>query len=203
MTLNAALSSDPNGTTPTYQWRQVAGPVVTLSNTSAAQPTFTAPTVAVATRLSFELKTLDALGASLPDAVSVFVGAPAGVGSNQAPFGTATASSAWSSQPASRAIDGVPDGWPGDYTKEWSSQNGRANSWIQVNWTGNRTVNKVVLYDRPNANDQAVAGTLTFSSGSSVARRRVAQHGRPAGRELHRAQRELGSLHRHPSQRSH
>ena len=30
------------------------------------------------------------------------------------------------------------------------------------------TLNRVVLYDRPNANDQITAGTLTFSDGTTV-----------------------------------
>src|SRR5262249_9013462 len=43
VTLSAAGSSDPEGQTLTYTWAQTAGPAVTLSNTHAVSPTFTAP----------------------------------------------------------------------------------------------------------------------------------------------------------------
>src|SRR3989475_7335835 len=43
--LNGAGSFDPDGTTLTYSWTQTAGPIVTLSNSNTATPTFTAPIV--------------------------------------------------------------------------------------------------------------------------------------------------------------
>ena len=33
-------------------------------------------------------------------------------------------------QLATKAVDGVADGWPGDYTKEWATKGGKAGSWI-------------------------------------------------------------------------
>jgi hypothetical protein len=84
---------------------------------------------------------------------------------------TATASSqdVSNSQTANKAIDGVIDGWPGDYTKEWATVGGGAGSWLKLTWTSAQTITKVVLYDRPNLNDQVTGGTLTFSDGSTVA----------------------------------
>ena len=61
VTLNGAASSDPDGHTPlSYGWRQSGGPAVTLSNGSAALPTFTAP--AAPTSLAFTLAVTDARG---------------------------------------------------------------------------------------------------------------------------------------------
>jgi WD40 repeat protein len=43
VTLTGAGSSDQDGNTLTYQWTQIEGPKVTLSSSTAASPTFTAP----------------------------------------------------------------------------------------------------------------------------------------------------------------
>ena len=73
VTLSGAASSDPDGTIASYAWTQTAGPAVTLS-TSGSNATFTAPTVAVNTVLTFQLIVTDNLGAqSVPDTVNVTV----------------------------------------------------------------------------------------------------------------------------------
>ena len=68
-----------------------------------------------------------------------------------------------------KAIDGVADGYPGDYSREWATQGGKAASWLQLTWTAPVTIGSVVLFDRPNTDDQVTGGTLTFSDGSTVA----------------------------------
>jgi hypothetical protein len=163
--LDGSGSSDPNGDALTYQWSQIAGPTVTLSSTSAAQPTFTAP--ASPTTLTFQLIVNDGQQNSTPASVTITVVN----NTNLALSATATASSESSAygQTANKAIDGVIDGWPGDYTKEWATNGGRAGSWLKLTWTSPQTVNKVVLYDRPNPNDQITAGNIQFSDGSSIA----------------------------------
>jgi hypothetical protein len=65
VTLNGTASSDANGTIASYAWTQTAGtPAVTLTNSTAAQPTFPAPTVATATLFTFSLVVTDNLGAA-------------------------------------------------------------------------------------------------------------------------------------------
>ncbi|MEY3758734.1 MAG: hypothetical protein RIR39_225, partial [Pseudomonadota bacterium] len=90
--------------------------------------------------------------------------------SNIAPLASVTASSQNTStnQQAIKAIDGVIDGYPGDYKKEWATINGRAGSWLELNWSTAYLVNQVILYDRPNTNDQMTSATLTFSDGTTV-----------------------------------
>jgi hypothetical protein len=58
--LNGSNSSDQDGTIAAYQWTQTAGTSVTLDDTTAAQPTFTAPNVGVGGEsLTFELAVAD------------------------------------------------------------------------------------------------------------------------------------------------
>jgi hypothetical protein len=89
---------------------------------------------------------------------------------NLALSATATASSdnPADGQTASKAIDGVIDGWPGDYTKEWATNGGGAGSWLKLTWSSPQTVGRIVLYDRPNLDDQVTAGNIQFSDGSSI-----------------------------------
>ncbi len=70
----AGHGSDPEGTPLTYQWRQVSGPAVVLSDARAAAPTFTAPEGLVNTAIVFELSVSDGTTTSL-DSVTVTVAA--------------------------------------------------------------------------------------------------------------------------------
>jgi len=74
ITLDGTNSNDPDeGDSITYQWRQLSGPAVTLSDVTSARPTFTAPTLLVTDdplSLVFELVVTDSLSASSdPDRV--------------------------------------------------------------------------------------------------------------------------------------
>ena len=61
--LDGQGSTDPDGQIQTYQWVQTAGPMVTLSNTSIAQPSFTAPDPGTSgVSLTFELTVTDNSG---------------------------------------------------------------------------------------------------------------------------------------------
>jgi LmbE family N-acetylglucosaminyl deacetylase len=93
-----------------------------------------------------------------------------GTGTNVAPSATITASSQNTAdgQTAVKAVDGAIDGYPGDYTREWATAGGNAGSHINLAFPSPVTLNRVVLYDRPNSDDQITAGTLAFSDGTTV-----------------------------------
>jgi len=67
-----------------------------------------------------------------------------------------------------KAIDGIVDGSPGDYTKEWATNGQLAGAWIKLTWGVPVTTSQVVLYDRPNLTDNVTSGTLSFSDGTTV-----------------------------------
>ncbi|GAA5954834.1 hypothetical protein JCM3765_007787 [Sporobolomyces pararoseus] len=83
---------------------------------------------------------------------------------------SAVASSSSPSQGAPKAINGIINGYKddgtGDWTQEWATANQRVGSWITLTWPGSINVSSVVLYDRPNSNDQITSGTLRFDDGS-------------------------------------
>ncbi|HSB97400.1 MAG TPA: PIG-L family deacetylase, partial [Spongiibacteraceae bacterium] len=169
--LNGSDSAAGSGALLAYHWRQIAGTPVTLTGSSSANPGFTAPLGLVADEvLSFELVVTDGQKNSLPDAVSVTVLADTALSQNLAPAATVSASSQNSAdgQLAIKAVDGVADGYPGDFSREWAASGQTTGAWINLQWPTPVTINKVVLFDRPNANDFITGGTLTFSDGTSV-----------------------------------
>jgi LmbE family N-acetylglucosaminyl deacetylase len=92
-------------------------------------------------------------------------------GSNLAGTATVTASSedVADQQTATKAIDGVADGYPGDYTKEWATAGEGVGAWLQLTWATPVQLNAVVLHDRPNPYDQITGATVTFADGTTVA----------------------------------
>lgn len=118
VTLDGSLSSDPEGTALRYQWTQVGGPSVQLSDDTAVRPSFTAPDVATDTELAFNLVVTDS-DPSTPktsDAATVRItvrdnpnGAPTAVAVSQVVNGGSTvildgSGSADAGQPAGQGV---------------------------------------------------------------------------------------------------
>jgi subtilisin family serine protease len=86
-------------------------------------------------------------------------------------FASASSQNFNTQQTADKAIDGVIDGHlgsPGDVTKEWATSLGGPGSWINLSWSSPRLVSRIVLYDRINLTDHVLAGTISFSNGTSI-----------------------------------
>ena len=60
---------------------------------------------------------------------------------------------------ASKAVD--------ETSADWSST-GEPTPWIQLDWEETQPIARIILKDRPNKNDHTIAGTLSFSDGSTV-----------------------------------
>ena len=74
VTLDGSNSFDPDGTIVYYTWTQIAGSSVTLSDASAAQPTFTAPWIGASSEvLNFQLTVTDDGGLCGTDSVIITV----------------------------------------------------------------------------------------------------------------------------------
>jgi hypothetical protein len=73
VTLDGSGSTDPDSDALAYRWRQTVGTTVTLSSTTAAKPTFTAPAVSSNVELTFELVVNDGTVDSEPATFTVTV----------------------------------------------------------------------------------------------------------------------------------
>ncbi|HEV2694328.1 MAG TPA: hypothetical protein VG347_15655, partial [Verrucomicrobiae bacterium] len=96
--------------------------------------------------------------------------------SNIAISSSQTVSSFYPDYDAYQAVDGLKK--ITDHG-EWAS-NGEKNPSIQLAWTTNMIVTKVILWDRPNLTDAANKGVLYFSDGSHINVPFLANDGSPA-----------------------
>ncbi|GAA5929274.1 uncharacterized protein JCM15063_004106 [Sporobolomyces koalae] len=85
---------------------------------------------------------------------------------------TATASSSSFGQGPYHAVDGWANGYredgSGSYDQEWASNGEKAGAWLNLVWNSPITFNQLVLFDRPNLDDQITAANITFGDGSFV-----------------------------------
>ena len=51
--------------------------------------------------------------------------------------------------------------------------------WIQLDWKAPKTINRVVLYDRPGLDEHTAGGTLIFSDGSEIPVTQISNDGAP------------------------
>ena len=105
---------------------------------------------------------------------------------------SASSESVGTGQSAAKAVDGVADGWPGDYSREWATSGGGVGSWLQLAWASAQVVDRVVVFDRPNSADGVTSGVLRFSDGSTVEVPALPNDG--AGLEVSFSARSTGSL---------
>ena len=73
VTLDGSQSSDPNDAVAVYEWIQLSGPTVWLSNENAAKPTFVAPPITQQSTITFELTVYDTGGYSDSDTVEISI----------------------------------------------------------------------------------------------------------------------------------
>ncbi|MBL4903607.1 MAG: hypothetical protein JKY62_13290, partial [Desulfocapsa sp.] len=81
---------------------------------------------------------------------------------------SASSEYAQADQLASKAIDGVIDGYPGDSSREWSTEGEGVGAWLELNWPGIYLINRIILYDRPNAHDHITSATITFNDETTL-----------------------------------
>ncbi len=106
--LDGSGSDDPDGTIVTYHWIQTAGTTVTLSDTAAVKPGFTAPQVSSAGEtLTFQLTVTDNGGLTNSDTVFISVNDLVSVDSD----GDGIANN----QDPDDDNDGMPDIWEVEY----------------------------------------------------------------------------------------
>ncbi|MGN6625584.1 MAG: glycoside hydrolase family 31 protein, partial [Tepidisphaeraceae bacterium] len=67
---------------------------------------------------------------------------------NLAPFANITLSTGG---PAHGLNDGKADGYPGPAEHEWASRREKAGAWAKLEWKAPQSIDRVVLFDRPNA----------------------------------------------------
>ena len=154
--------------------------VITLTNGSPSIITIPASvTVPSGTKsVSFPVTTQSVSSATSVAISALYVGQTTKVSLRVAPYvppnlatsATVTVSSQSinTQQQGIKAIDGIVDGSPGDYTEEWATLGQLAGAWLKLSWGLPVTTSQVVLYDRPNLVDNVTSATLSFSDGTTV-----------------------------------
>lgn len=89
-------------------------------------------------------------------------------GADLALAAVATASSFSPAQPPDRAIDGVINGYPGNYSAEWASDGERVGAWLNLTWPAYYMMDSLTFHDRPNDGDWITGGHVDFDDGTSI-----------------------------------
>jgi hypothetical protein len=89
---------------------------------------------------------------------------------NLSPLAAVSVSSedASTGQLGANAADGLFDETPGGSRRIWAARGERAGAWIRLTWKSPVEAWEVILYDRPDPAENILAGTLTFSDGSTM-----------------------------------
>ncbi|MDD2272161.1 MAG: Ig-like domain-containing protein [Desulfuromonadaceae bacterium] len=168
--LDGSSSIDPDGSPLSYEWLQLSGTPVSLLNSTSSAPSFISPAgLAAAETLVFQLTVYDGEIYSFPATAAVTVFSSSQY-VNVATLATASASSqnTATDQLASKVIDGVIDGCLSNCAAEWITVGELAGAWVKLSWPESYLADKIVLYDRPNLNEQILKATLSFSDGTSI-----------------------------------
>ena len=84
-----------------------------------------------------------------------------------APDATATVSGVENGYGFRGATDKIPGGYPENRDNEWSSGQ-KVGATIRLTWKTPQKIDRIALFDRPNANDHALKSQLTFSDGTTL-----------------------------------
>src|SRR5262245_1432583 len=82
---------------------------------------------------------------------------------------TASSEAASGNQGRMKAVDGLIDGAPHDAAREWVSAGQLSGAWIELAWATPVSIAQINLHDRPLGGENVLAGTLSFSDGTSIA----------------------------------
>lgn len=88
---------------------------------------------------------------------------------NIAPFARLSGGSVHPDYDLQAAVDGVVGGFPGETRHEWASRGEENSAVIRLTWNAPQRIDRVWLFDRPNALDQITSGLLVFSDGTTLA----------------------------------
>lgn len=157
-------ASDADGDPVTYVWTTNGGSLVS----NGPNATFYPPRVNAQTVFTLAVTISDGQGGSVHRQTFVTV-TPSFV-SNVARNAVVSVSSEnpSTSQFGTNAVDGVVDGYPGDYTKEWATIGQAIGASITLTWSTIQEISAIKLFDRPNLNENILSGRLIFSDGSTV-----------------------------------
>ncbi|KAL2811926.1 hypothetical protein BDW59DRAFT_155414 [Aspergillus cavernicola] len=165
VSLDGSHSSDPNGRSLVFEWTQVRGVPVELTNAETSHPSFTTPRDP--DTLGFELVVNGGQMSSSPAVVTITtMQHPENIALKAVV--TASSANAGSNQTPDKAIDGSIDGFPAQGAHEWATDGGKSGSWLNLSWESPQVVSKIVLYDRPNLDDQVIGGVIEFDDGERI-----------------------------------